>query len=286
LIDVKGPEKYHIRHLSANQNGSFTDLGEEVKGKDSKFVGADAVVLGDSHPFYEDEVTSNATAKMLKEMRPRFVLFHDVMDAHAISHHHENDIVTKAIKAEHGENSLQEEVARTVDYINWHLSFCPDAKGIIVKSNHDEHLDRYIREGRFVNDPKNIRLASEMIPYMLEGDGGLESAIKVMYGRVPNVKFLTRNDDFKVRGWQLANHGDKGLNGARGSTRGLEKIMVKGIAGHSHTPELFRDIMKVGISAKLNMEYNEGASSWMHANALIYPNGQAQLVNIIDGDWK
>lgn len=43
--------------------------------------------------------------------------------------------------------------------------------------------------------------------------------------------------------------------------------------------------MCVGTLSGLRVGYNKGASSWMHANALIYPDGKAQLVYIVKGKY-
>ena len=57
---------------------------------------------------------------------------------------------------------------------------------------------------------------------MLEGKDPVEYGIKMMGGLPSNVNFLSLRDDYKVRGWQLASHGHKGISGARGSIRSRE----------------------------------------------------------------
>jgi hypothetical protein len=61
----------------------------------------------------------------------------------------------------------------------------------------------------------------------------------------------------------------------------------KSITGHKHSPGIFRDAFVVGTSTVLNLDYAAGApSSWMNTHAVLYPNGKAQLINIIEGDFK
>ncbi len=106
-------------------------------------------------------------------------------------------------------------------------------------------------------------------------------------GGIPeNITFLERNQDYKVLGWQLGAHGDKGGNGARASVQGLENAYGKSITGHRHTPEILRNTFVVGTSTYLSLSYNDGPSSWMNTHAMLWSNGKVQLVNIIDGKWR
>jgi hypothetical protein len=157
---------------------------------------------------------------------------------------------------------------------------------VIVKSNHDEVIDRYLEEGRFVNDPENIDIALVMFAAKRDGRDPLKAGIDATYGHVSGVSFLTRDDDYKVHGYQLANHGDLGANGARAGIRSLENACSKAIYGHSHSPQIMRDVFVVGTSTPLKLDYNRGASSWMNTHGLVHGNGQAQLINIFGGKYK
>ena len=108
----------------------------------------------------------------------------------------------------------------------------------------------------------------------------------MFYSTPKNVIFLKRDQDYKVRHWQLGAHGDKGGNGAKGSVKSREKAYGQSITGHTHTPEMLRRTIIVGTSTYLQLRYNEGPSSWMNTHALLYDTGKVQLVNIINGAWR
>ena len=71
-----------------------------------------------------------------------------------------------------------------------------------------------------------------------------------------------------------------------GNVRQFSFQGVKTTTGHGHAPGIEGGAHRVGTSSLLKMDYNEGASSWMHAHDLIYANGKRSLVFIINGKWK
>jgi hypothetical protein len=53
-----------------------------------------------------------------------------------------------------------------------------------------------------------------------------------------------------------------------------------------NSPSVIAGTWVVGTASLLQMEYNDGPSSWMHAHCVIHKNGKRQMIFIIDGDWK
>ena len=103
---------------------------------------------------------------------------------------------------------------------------------------------------------------------------------------IDKVKWLSIDDDYRVEGIQCGAHGHLGANGSRGSLEAMETAYGNSVSGHSHTPQILRGAWCVGTSSLLKLEYNRGASSWLHSSCLIYPGGARQLINCIDGKWK
>ncbi len=162
-------------------------------------------------------------------------------------------------------------------------------KGIvyIVPSNHDDHLYYYLTQGRFVGDKGNDLIGSMLYTKVLQGYNPLQAGLETVGNIEPNVRFLERTDDLKIRGYQLANHGDAGSNGARGSWRANENANGKSIVGHSHSPSKIRKTYTVGTSTYLQLDYNKrGYSSWVNTNGILYPDGTVQLINSVEGEWR
>ena len=162
-----------------------------------------------------------------------------------------------------------------------------------VKGNHDEFLDRYLQENRYLTEDHNWRIGHELALACYDPDNPqrrikdpLKEGLELYGGIPPKVTFLQRNQDCKVLGWQLGAHGDKGGNGARASINGLENAYGKSITGHSHTPQILRGTVVVGTSTDLTLTYTDGPSSWMHTHAVLWTNGRVQLINIINGQWR
>jgi hypothetical protein len=285
VVEVLNSKYFNLRHLRTNTTGSFHDLGTEYAGNKHKKSYADALVLGDLHVGSLDPAALSATYDQISLLRPQRLVIHDLFDAYSISHHHEGKPLYKAL------NWLKRDLHKEIEMCGNQLKefkkrLPKGADIVIVKSNHDEHLNRYLEEGRFINDDRNLRLSAYLAQAYLDGKDPLKSAIDYVCGKIDRVKFLSRNDDYKVRGWQLGSHGDLGSNGSRGSSVQLEQSTGNSISGHTHTPEILRNVYKVGTLTKLKLDYNGGPSSWLHTNAPVYPDGSVQLLNIIDGVWR
>ncbi|MFM1781349.1 MAG: hypothetical protein RLZZ181_114, partial [Pseudomonadota bacterium] len=60
----------------------------------------------------------------------------------------------------------------------------------------------------------------------------------------------------------------------------------KSVTGHSHTPQILRDVYVVGTSTDTKPDYGKGGpNSWMNTHCIVYPNGTRQLVNMIEGKF-
>lgn len=290
VVNVIDGRKYHFRQLVSTDKGVFYDIGVKYDGKNKPAKESlEAMILGDTHVGFTDPDVQKATEQLILRLNPKNILYHDICDAYSINHHHENDLVIQSRKANKNIDSLEEEVMSVGEYLKYMSKLSPDSKHVVVKSNHDEAIDRYIKEGRFIKDRKNMTFAMKLFDNAVkEQKDTLQYAIELAIGKLPkNIVFLSSDVDFKVKDWQLANHGHRGPNGARGNPRNLEGAVGRGIFGHFHSPEIFRDIWVVGTSTYLDLEYNKGfPSNWLQTHALLHPNGKPQLINIIEGTYE
>jgi hypothetical protein len=294
MVEVVDDVIFHVRNLRAQPStGKFVDLGQAYDGnrKPGKSV-LEALVLGDIHLGDTDPKVMAANYEMMEQLKPRRLVLHDLFNGHSVNHHNIGKIATQAreIYEAHRQN-LEEELRMNYEEL-CKLSGMMGKSGeiLVVASNHNEFLDRYLDQMRFATDPENSKLAAQLYAHLVDGKNPLEVGIRLMGNLPSNIRFLGREDDFKVRGWQLASHGDRGAHGARGSTRAKEFAHGRSITGHTHVPEILRNTYVVGTSTHLNLPYTKGSSSaWMHTNALLYdtgPVGTVQLVNIINGKWR
>jgi hypothetical protein len=285
VVELADKNMFHFRHIRALNNGSFTDLGKEYCDNKPTSVRPEAVVLGDIHSGSQDPILWKATMKFLTTYKPRRCVIHDLFDGVSISHHTELKPLKRATNASN--DGLYKELEGCVQTLkDLYKATSGKTELVVVKSNHDEHLNRYLEEGRFATDPLNLKLSAQLAVAYLNGKDPLKEGLKLIDPQiVSKCTWVSRDDDYKVLGWQLGCHGDLGSNGSKPTLLQLEQSVGKCIIGHSHTPGILRNVYQVGTSTKLKMDYNRGPSSWLHTHALLYPDAQVQLVNFIDGKY-
>lgn len=294
MVEIVNGTKYHFRHLNALTNGQFVDLGMKYNGnKTPVHVRPPAMILGDWHSGDTNKQVRAETFRMLEEYNPKIVVLHDLFNGHTINHHNQGKILTQYLDAQNRKGKfLPEELteaASELEEMVTHLS--PDAEIVVVKSNHDQwlydYLDKqeYTKESHPFNHSEALRISQEII----RGRDALEAGLEIYMQNMDRVRFLDINEDYKILGWQIGNHGHKGAHGARGSLRSIENANGKSITGHSHVPGIYRDTWSVGTSTDLQLDYNTGYSGWMNTHALLYDvgrQGKPQLVNIINGKHR
>lgn len=285
IVEIRDHKIYHVRGVEADsKTGKFIDLGIEYTQDKTRSVGAKAFSLGDLHPYQMDESAFQAWENICKEIKVENLILHDAFDGMSISHHDYKKSITNAKKHAFNALSLNDELDKSIEVYKRCLNMVKN-KVYFARSNHDEVIDRYLQEGRYVFDPQNLYLASQMVAPMIDGWNpfhyALEKIKKIQHkGRMI---FLERDEELNFCGVELGQHGDKGANGGRASVRSFERAYEKCVVGHSHTPCIYRGVYVNGTTSKLRMDYNSGPSSWLHASTLVYYNGARQLIIAIDG---
>lgn len=289
IVEIADDHMFHFRQIQADNKGHFPDLGIFYKGHKVEELLPDSLVLGDWHSGETDPVARGCYIdnkdSVLNTVKPSRIILHDGFNGKSISHHELKDKVTRARHASSNKLSLQEELEQFVKDLNDLSSKVEEV--VIVKSNHDEFLDRYLKDGRYVDEPQNHLIGLKLAAAMVEGKDPLRFASEWIGLKNPErITWLQRDEDFKVANIELGAHGDKGSNGSRGSLTAMENAYGNSVSGHSHTPEILRGAWQVGTLSYLKLNYNVGPSSWMHSSCLVYPNGARQLINVIDGNWR
>ena len=291
-----GESYYHLRHLNFDPvTKSFTDLNKQYCNDGTiNTVEVEAIVTGDEHVTFRDpfveKYTYRDTDSLVALLRPKYIVRHDVLDSYSISHHHRKNVFTNYAKFKSGFNNIRDELHTTVNYIN--ETTPAFATSIIVSSNHNDHLLRWLNEVDIKIEPWNALLYHVLMYKMLEqtnmGEHGTEHPdpfeLVARDWMNNNVKFVNRQGT-KILGIEIGSHGDFGVNGSRGSAKSFARMPGKMITGHSHSPAIEKGAYVVGTSSRLSLEYNKGASTWHHAHCIIHKNGKRQLVFITPEGW-
>jgi len=287
VVEKQSNSYFHFRQVKALKNGNFTDiLGTYRNGKKYKDLNANSLIIGDLHPYDTNPIHEKNTFEQIKHLGKHVDLYlHDTFNGRSISHHYKNDFIRQhEVFKEQGLN-LEKELEHTLKAINKYAE-STWGKTYIVASNHDEHLHRYLKEGRFVGDKGNSHLGAILYAADLEGYNPLEFGLRYVGALNPRVEFIERDEGHKVLGYELGNHGDLGANGGRGSPRSIEHDNAKSITGHRHSAMKIRNTYGVGTSTHLRLDYNRGFSNWTNTNGVLYNNGTVQLLNSIKRKWK
>lgn len=281
VVEVADDHIFHFRQLPASSNGLIVDLGVEYlpDGKTQKLQDT-VMVFGDSHVGQHDEALLKELNKFIRRNNIQEVILHDVMNSATISHHDIGKIAVKVAKFQKGCSTLEQEGTLVKKYLE-DLSKRVN-KITVVKSNHDRHLDRYLTEGRFINDPLNFYISLDLCKKLIEGEDPLKYLLEdKLEMKCNNIKWLKDDESYIRHGVELGLHGDTGANGSRGSAKVFEEGIGKCITAHKHGAFITREVFGVGTTGKLQMDYNRGMSSWTQTCCLLYENGCRQLINFI-----
>jgi len=279
IVEIKDDLTYYVRQVTAQDDGSFTDLIHNVKDGDiTKVNSCAAYIMGDIHCANVHHPTMKTTVdKLFKSIEPRRVILHDIYDGESVNHHESKDPIKAYARFENGKDILKDEIQGLKDFIDHYdlTRFDP----IVIRSNHDLWLEKWIKERDWRYD---IRNAKEYMLYayaLLNGDapkGLIPYILDEAYG--DKITTLDEDDSFKVLGWELAHHGHLGAHGSKGNLEQFRKFNTKVVVGDYHQPGRKDGAVGVGTYSELRMGYNKGASSWMHAGVIIHNNGKAQHV--------
>lgn len=285
IVEIKNDEIFYVRQVTANKSdGSFCDLFYKVKNNTVYNIDEiDGIVLGDIHFGNHDQDVLDKTHKLLNIIKPKHVILHDVFDGYSINHHELKDPFIQYGKECNNKNSLKDEIDIVLDGLK---AFTKYKKVVVVRSNHDDFLDRWLKNEDWKKQP-TYKNSLEYVGYSMmllnqhKNDKVIGVIPQIINENYPDIITLKRDDSYKVNGWELSQHGDLGINGSRATINQYRKLNTKIIVGHSHTPARKDGAISVGTSTKLRLSYNTGPSSWLQSHVIIHKNGKAQHINFI-----
>lgn len=287
IVEIKDDETFFVRQVTADDDGSFIDFNRKLYlDKDGEaqieiVKEVEAAVLGDLHHGKHDPEVMDATKDLFRKLSPKRTFIHDVFDGEAINHHEEKNPIAQYHKEIKGTNSLKDEIDGMLGWIKEWKKY----NLIVVRSNHDDFLDRWVINSDWKKHIKNSMEYMEYAQILLNGEkkGVIPYVIEKEFGE--EVLCLGRDESYKVGDWELGYHGDQGSNGSRGSLEQFRKLNSKVVVGHYHTPGRKDGALAVGTSTFLRIGYNQGASGWLNSHVIIHENFKAQHIHFINGEF-
>lgn len=299
LVEVDENGNWWVRQINADSDGNFQDLDVVAnQGQITTGNPVEAITMGDAHVDNMDPGVKQVTwgeGGMVDTLRPKYQFIHDVLDFHSRNHWRIKDSFAMLARHASGRDNVQKEVEGVRDFLRWiKRDFM---QTVVVDSNHDRALRRWLVESDGRRDPVNMnywmRLNSwhtEYITMSLEEYPSILGLALTMpepdFEKRNNVLLLDGDASFVVAGIECGLHGDLGPNGARGSAKALSRLGRRMNIGHSHSARIVGGTYQAGTSSLLRLEYNSGPSSWSHSHIVTYPNGKRTIITIYKGKWR
>jgi hypothetical protein len=304
LVEIDDEGDWFVRQLIADsKTGNFQDLDtlytSELKVNNAQ---VEAINWGDIHVEKLDPSVANASFfgnnNMLDALRPNYQFVHDGIDFESRNHHNIKDPYFRFKMHKNGKDNVRKNIEqfaqflKQIDRTNTHT--------VVVESNHDLALKRWLKEADYKTDPENaiFFLECQLMLYKLieRGDDNGSLLGDVLYKVLnndfhSNATFLTQDDSFKIcdgsgNGIECGAHGHLGNNGSKGSILSYKQLGTRYNIGHSHAAGIKDGVYQAGVSATLDMGYNQGGSSWSHSHIVTYPNGKRTIITIKNGKWR
>lgn len=302
------------RQINAADDGSFYDLDRFVdRGRVREGRRVRALICADIHTRKLDPWNAmstfgvNVTAKkvskvesIVERLRPEMMFLHDLHDHESRNHHHIGDNAYSYEMAIRNRESVLDEVKNAADFLT--MIQRRGTRTIVVDSNHDLALERYVREGRYRNDGINVRFGLQLEDAYLDfcermaaakdafepvpSFSLLEHAIRRVRGEdVKDVQWVHDGQSFRVDEIECGHHGFRGANGSRGTVTGFARVGRKMSIADKHSPEIMDGVYVAG-AMNLHHGYNRGPSSWAVTHIVHYPNGKRSLITLQKGKWR
>jgi hypothetical protein len=299
VVEVDSEGDWFVRQLNCESStGNFYDLDKYYTPKSvTSGHEVEAINYGDIHAAKLDwgvaEISWLSDKSILDTLKPKYQFVHDVFDALAKNWHNVKDphflFSTYIDKTE----SMEEEVKLTAGVL---ASMKRDfSEVVVVESNHDLGLLRFLREHDYRKDPVNAVFFLEMqlatYKAIETGDKNYSCFEHACFVTTPETKagirFLRTDESFRVCGdIECGQHGHNSSGGARGSVKGLAKQGHRMNTGHTHNASIFQGIYTAGVSGKMDMGYNVGGSAWNQSHILTYKNGKRTILTLKNGKWR
>ncbi len=270
IVEVKG-DKFFQRKVKFDKKGGYYDVATYYHHEGNKASRVDAFVVGDLHCGQHEEALFECMLEMIKVTKPRRILIHDFVDGLCVNPHLTD--IDYQLRPDWA-YSLQTEAALVRKlYYRIKAAAPEDCEIIIIGSNHNNFVIRWIKDKRWHSDKVNYWDGCTLALEVRDGRDPLQTLLNI-----PCAKFLNEDDDYFVNGVQLANHGHIGVNGAKGSRPTVKKTAPKLMTGHTHTPFEEDGHDGLGMMTKRHHGYNRGASTWMPSCGLVHPDGSTQQI--------
>lgn len=281
-----------FKQIQLDENGIGYHAGIRFSPDGITDQSGGVLVLGDVHAEKMDHDFLNKTTALIETIKPDHIVIHDLFDMSSRNHHNRQSGI---FIASQGDRTVADDLQDAINVLDEIQGANPDAVIYVVNSNHDRALDVWLDDPSVDprKDAANLPLWCDLqkLRYQIAMAGDhlpvtLETAILSLEDHGPvadldfsRINFLSEDQSLLINGIEYGQHGDRGINGARGGYTAFEKLGSCYVIGHSHSGyKNGRRVAVAGVTGSLDMGYNKGASSWSHSHVFVGPDGIPQIV--------
>ncbi len=239
-----------------------------------------ALHFGDAHAEGMTRAMRTQRMRLVEELDPEYLVWNDFHNHGAGSHH--NDLREGLRRQRLGLNCVRTEIMKAVGILN---EMGVGRKNLIIRSNHHDHLTQWIDRFKPKQDLANADFYAWLM-YKFSQDPSksflelaMEDFITVPY------EFVNGDKAYKLSGVDVAQHGDKGPDGAR-SGAGFHTVCEPIQSGHTHKRYIKFRHWTSGV-IPLELGYNQGYGTWSSTDTAISVEGTRTHITFIKGKyWK
>lgn len=293
-VEVDDTGNWFARQLNSDEDGVVYDLDRAWGPRWDKPItefGKPYINLGDIHIEKSDADQMQGALNMLVALSPEKVFVHDLLDMQSRNHHNLRD---PHFLAKHSVSKVEDDVRKAALWLESMSLAFPETEFYVIRSNHDEALARWVRDGSGFPDGPNLRYWHQLnYQALLHAENGTEFdifayalyAAGLNYSN-PNIKFIQEDESVLLRGIEFGMHGHLGPNGARGDPKAYRQLGRRANTGHTHSAGIIDGVWTSGVLGSLDMGYNKGPSSWSCAHIVTYPNGKRSIITQRGKQWR
>lgn len=282
FIDTETGEYRHLEQMPGCQG--FYDMHRLYTGTGTRQADNSIIAWqpGDIHAEKMGTKEGNSLRNTLHHLKPKNIILHDLLDFESRNHHNIKNPFFM-IEQSYQQNTVLEDL-QSAALVLEDLS-AEDNNLIVIQSNHDLAIERWVKETDYRTDPVNAKIYLELALAKVNAIENHEynfSMLKYWINKncddLHNLKFNPIGEPLKIAGVEMSNHGHQGINGAIGNPQSFRKFGIPMNTGHTHSPSITGKCYTAGVSAGLDLGYNVGGgSSWAIADIITYRNGQRQI---------
>jgi hypothetical protein len=298
LVEVLPCGSWFVRQLTCYEDGVMFDLNAKVVGqKVERGTHVEGITWGDVHVDELDPVVNLVCwgeGGMIDVLRPRFQFYHDLVDFGRRNHWEDKDCHRRFERHIRKLESVSAEYEAVAAFLRH--SWRPFTQDIVVESNHNQRISRWLKEADYRQDPVNARffLQAQDAKYASIEDGTsihMTEWALARAGAPDNILYLREDENFVLcrevgGGIDCGQHGDNGPNGARGGVTNFARLGRRMNIGHMHIAAAHKGVWVAGTCSILDPDYVTGPSAWSHSQILTYPNAARQMITLWKGKWR